>query len=250
MNDPSRNEATMTKNIPMTDLPLPVTYVDPAASTHRGTAIGAFTTDDQKGPPTKIAVVLGSTRPGRLGKSVADWVYARASERDDASFELLDVADFGLPILDEPWPPSLGRYEHRHSRIWADAVNGFDGYIFVTAEYNHSIPGALKNAMDYLYREWNNKAAGFVSYGSAGGTRAVEHLRLVAAELQMADVRAQVSLPLSTEFEDYRTFRPSATAEKSLQSLFDQVIAWSEALKVLRPLASEVPAAKGHGSAH
>ncbi|MCU1532144.1 MAG: NADPH-dependent reductase [Arthrobacter sp.] len=241
----------MTKNIPMTDLPLPITtHPDRSASNHRATALEASTADDQKGPTTKIAVVLGSTRPGRLGKGVADWVYARAGERDDASFELLDVADFNLPVLDEPWPPSLGRYEHRHTQVWADAVNGFDGYIFVTAEYNHSIPGALKNALDYLYKEWNNKSAGFVSYGGAGGTRAVEHLRQVAAELQMADVRAQVSLPLSAEFEDYRTFRPSAAAEKSLQSLFDQVISWAGALKVLRPLASENPAAKGHGSAH
>lgn len=183
----------------------------------------------------RIAIVLGSTRPGRLGRAVADWVSARAAERADASFDVLDVADFHLPLLDEPLPPSRGRYTQEHTRAWSDAVDAFDGYIFVTGEYNHSIPAALKNALDYLYREWNNKGAGFVSYGSSGGTRAVEHLRGVAGELQLADVRAQVALPLATEFQDYRTFTPSPAAEKRLQILFDQVIAWSGALKVLRP---------------
>ncbi|MET3948723.1 NAD(P)H-dependent FMN reductase [Arthrobacter sp. UYCu512] len=104
------------------------------------------------------------------------------------------MADFGLPLLDEPLQPSL-----EHTKARAEAIGSFDGYVFVTAEYNHSVPAALKNALVFRYREWNNKAAGFVSYGGTGGTRAVEHLRLVAAELQMADVRAQVAVPLATE---------------------------------------------------
>lgn len=183
----------------------------------------------------RVAIVLGSTRPGRLGKTVADWVEARSAGRDDADFEILDIADFRLPMLDEPLPPSRGRYSHEHTRAWASAVNSFDGYIFVTGEYNHSIPGALKNALDYLYMEWTNKAAAFVSYGSSGGTRAVEHLRCVAGELQMADVRAQVALPFATEFENYCTFRPTPAAEKSLAIVFDQVIAWAGALRLLRP---------------
>jgi NAD(P)H-dependent FMN reductase len=183
----------------------------------------------------RIAIVLGSTRPSRRGKAVADWVFLRAQERTDASFEFLDVADFGLPLLDEPIPPSQGRYSHAHTKEWSRAVDRFDGYIFVTGEYNHSIPASLKNALDYLYREWNNKAAAFVSYGSAGGIRAVEHLRTVAGELQLADVRAQVALPFATEFENYRTFTPSAGAEKKLPAVFDQVIAWAGALKALRP---------------
>lgn len=187
----------------------------------------------------RIAIVLGSTRPGRLGKAVADWVYNRAADRGDATFSVLDLADFGLPLLDEPVPPSRGRYSQEHTKAWSEAVNAFDGYIFVTGEYNHSIPGALKNALDFLYKEWNNKAAGFVSYGSSGGTRAVEHLRSVAGELQLADVRAQVALPVATEFENYRTFKPSAGAEKNLQTLFDQLVAWAEALKVLRPESEE-----------
>ncbi|WP_427172765.1 NADPH-dependent FMN reductase [Arthrobacter sp. 92] len=191
-----------------------------------------------------IAVVLGTTRPGRLGKAVADWVYARALERADARFELLDVADFDLPLLDEALPPSRGRYEHDHTLVWARAVARYDGYVFVTGEYNHSIPGSLKNALDFLYAEWNNKAAAFVSYGSAGGIRAVEHLRQVAGELQMGDVRAQVALPFATEFENYRTFTPSQGAEKALQVLFDQVIAWSDALKVLRSPGGQEPGSR------
>lgn len=107
----------------------------------------------------KIAVVIGSTRPRRLGKPVADWVYARATERTDASFGLLDVAGFGLPLLDEPLPPSRGQHDHAHTIAWAEAVARYDGYIFVTGEYNHSIPASLKNALDFLYGEWNNQAA-------------------------------------------------------------------------------------------
>jgi NAD(P)H-dependent FMN reductase len=157
-------------------------------------------------------------------------------ERTDASFGFLDVADFDLPLLDEPRPPSRGQYSRSHTKSWSQAVGRFDGYIIVTGEYNHSIPAALKNALDYLYMEWNNKSAAFVSYGSAGGTRAVEHLRAVAGELQLADVRAQVALNLATEFENYRTFKPSEAAEKGLLVVFDQVIAWAGALKVLRPV--------------
>jgi NAD(P)H-dependent FMN reductase len=137
----------------------------------------------------QIAVVLGSTRPGRNGEAVARWAYDLAGKRDDAEFELLDIAAFDLPMLDEPVPPSMAQYGHEHTKRWAAKVAEFDGYIFVTPEYNHSTPAALKNALDYLYAEWNNKAAGFVSYGSAGGIRAVEQLRLTMAELQVATVR-------------------------------------------------------------
>ncbi|KIC70113.1 NADPH-dependent FMN reductase [Pseudarthrobacter phenanthrenivorans] len=183
---------------------------------------------------TRIAVVVGSTRPGRRSMQVAEWVLKRAREHGGAEFGILDVADFDLPLLDEPLPPSLGNYQRDHTKRWAAAVAGFDGFIFVTAEYNHSVPGALKNALDYIYAEWNNKAAAFVSYGSAGGVRAVENLRLIAAELQMADVRAQVALPIASDFRDYTTFTPSDAAEQALQPLFEQLISWSTALQTLR----------------
>ncbi|MEV8146664.1 NAD(P)H-dependent oxidoreductase [Arthrobacter sp. NPDC080073] len=182
----------------------------------------------------KIAVVVGSTRPGRRSRQVADWVFSRATTRGGADFEILDLAEHELPLLDEPLPPSLGNYKHEHTKAWAQTISRFDGFIFVTAEYNHSVPGVLKNALDFLYAEWNNKAAGFVSYGSAGGVRAVENLRLIAGELQMADVRAQVALPFATEFENFTTFTPSEAAEEALNPLLDQLISWTTALKTVR----------------
>jgi NAD(P)H-dependent FMN reductase len=117
----------------------------------------------------RIGIILGSTRPGRRGEAVAKWVYEIASERSDAQFELVDLKDFDLPHLDEAMPPSLGQYSQPHTMQWARKIATFDGYVFVTPEYNHSTSGALKNAIDFLYAEWNNKAAGFVSYGSVGG---------------------------------------------------------------------------------
>ena len=182
----------------------------------------------------KIAIILGSTRPSRNGEAVARWVYEIAKKRIDAEFEFVDIKDFNLPLLDEPVPPSQGQYSKEHSKVWSAKIDSFDSYIFVTAEYNHGIPGALKNAIDYLYKEWNNKAAGFVGYGSAGGVRAVEQLRLVMAELQVADVRAQVAVSIITEFEDFRIFKPASYQEKLVNNMLDQVISWGRALKLLR----------------
>ncbi len=190
----------------------------------------------------KIAIILGSTRPGRNGEAVARWVYDKAKKRTnnnnsydhDVKFEYIDIKDFNLPLLDEPIPPSQGQYSKEHTKAWSAKINSFDAFIFVTPEYNHGIPGALKNAIDFLYREWNNKVAGFVSYGSAGGVRSVEHLRLVMAELQIADVRAQVTLSLFTDFENFTRFKPSSYHEKSFNDMLDQVIAWGSALKILR----------------
>jgi NAD(P)H-dependent FMN reductase len=182
----------------------------------------------------KVAIIIGSTRPGRKAEAVARWVHEIAQKRTDAEFELVDIQDYNLPLLDEPVPPSMGKYSHEHTKKWAAKIDTFDAYVFVTPEYNHGTSGALKNAIDYLYREWNNKAAGFVGYGSAGGTRAVEHLRLVMGELQVADVRAQVMLSLYTDFENFSVFKPAARHEQSVNAMLDQVIAWGGALKTLR----------------
>lgn len=189
---------------------------------------------------TRIGIILGSTRPNRNGEQVAQWVLDVASSRDDAEFELIDLRDHPLPHLDEPLPPSLGQYHNEHTKKWAAKIASFDGFVIVTPEYNHSTSGVLKNAIDYLYAEWNNKAVGFVSYGSAGGTRAVEHLRLVAGELQLADVRQQVALSLLTEFENFSVFKPGAYTLPALNTLLDQVITWSTALA---PLRTTTPAA-------
>ncbi|NLN15310.1 MAG: NAD(P)H-dependent oxidoreductase [Tissierellia bacterium] len=182
----------------------------------------------------KIGIIIGSTRPGRNAEAVAKWVYERAQKRTDAEFELIDIADYDLPLLDEPMPAGYRQYTRDHTLKWSEKIEQFDGYIMVTPEYNHSVPGALKNAIDYLAQEWANKAVGFVSYGSAMGVRAVEHLRLIAGELQMADVRQQVMFSLFTDFEDMTVFKPQPHHEDSVQTLFDQVIAWSKALKTLR----------------
>jgi len=183
---------------------------------------------------TRIGIILGSTRPNRNGEQVARWVYDIAAGRTDAEFELVDLRDYPLPHLDEPLPPSMGQYQNEHTKQWADKIASFDGFVFVTPEYNHSTSGVLKNAIDYLYAEWNNKAAGFVSYGSVGGARAAEQLRLIAGELQMADVRQQVALSLLTEFENFSVFQPGDYNRAALNTLLDQVIAWSTALAPLR----------------
>jgi len=182
----------------------------------------------------KIAIIVGSTRPGRKADAVAAWVHGLAKQRSDAEFEVVDIKDFNLPLLDEPVPPSMGKYSKDHTKAWSAKIAAFDAYVFVTPEYNHATSGALKNAIDFLYKEWNNKAAGFVGYGSAGGTRAVENLRLIMAELQVADVRAQVALSLHTDFENYATFQPAAQHEGSLKAMLDQLVAWGGAMKTLR----------------
>jgi NAD(P)H-dependent FMN reductase len=182
----------------------------------------------------RIAIILGSTRPGRNGEAVAKWTHDLARSRKDAEFERVDIGAFSLPLLDEPVPPSLGRYSRPHTKAWASKIESFDAFVFVTPEYNHGPSGALKNAIDFLYREWNNKAAGFVSYGSAGGARAVEQLRLVMAELQVATVRAQVLLSLSTDFQSFGVFKPAPLQAKALETMLDQLVAWGEALKALR----------------
>src|SRR5205814_5111913 len=153
--------------------------------------------------------------------------------RSDAEFELVDIKHFNLPLLDEPVPPIMGQYSKPHTKTWAAKIGSFDGYVFVTPEYNHGISGALKNSIDFLFGEWNNKAAGFVSYGGAGGARAVEQLRLVLAELHVATVRAQVLLSMVSDFENFTTFKPSPHHEKSMGAMLDQVVAWGGALKQL-----------------
>lgn len=183
---------------------------------------------------TKIGIILGSTRPGRNGEAVAKWVYELASRRTDAEFELVDLLDYKLPHLDEPIPASQGVYANDHTKQWAAKIAELDGFVFVTPEYNHSTSGALKNAIDFVYNEWNNKAAGFVSYGGAGGTRAVEHLRLIVGELQIADVRAQLAFSLHTDFENYSTFKPGPQHETTLGVVLDQTVSWTKALETVR----------------
>lgn len=189
----------------------------------------------------KIAIIIGSTRPGRIGEGVAKWVYEVAQKRTDAKFELVDIKEFNLPLLDEPAPSFMGQYTKQHTKTWSAKIDSFDGFVFVAPEYNHGISGALKNAIDFLNREWNNKAAGFVSYGGNGGSRAVEHLRLVLAELQVATVRNQVLLSLRADFENFSTLKPAPQHEQEMGVMLDQLSAWGEALKQLRAKNKNAP---------
>ena len=181
-----------------------------------------------------VGIIIGSTRPGLKAEVVARWVYDIAAKRGDASFEVVDIADFDLPLLDEAVPPSMNQYSKPHTKAWAAKIATFDAFVFVTPEYNHSISGALKNAIDFLFREWNDKAAGFVGYGGVGGVRAVEQLRLVMGEIKIADVRAQVALSLFTDFENFTTFKPAPQQTAAVNAMLDDLVAWGEALRMMR----------------
>jgi NAD(P)H-dependent FMN reductase len=186
----------------------------------------------------RIAIVIGSTRPGRVAADVAGWVLARAGRRQDATFEVVDIAELNLPLLDEPAPAALSSaYVHEHTRRWSAVVAGLVGFVFVSPEHNHSVPASLKNAIDYLFVEWNDKAAGFVSYGVQGGIRAVEHLRQVLAEVRVADVRTSVALSLFEDFVDMRQFRPRAHHEPALDRMLDELVTLA---RTLTPLRGEV----------
>ncbi|MEP1326989.1 MAG: NAD(P)H-dependent oxidoreductase [Sulfitobacter dubius] len=180
----------------------------------------------------KIAIVVSSTRPTRKGRHVGEWVLENASSRD-ASFALVDLAEINLPLLSEPKPAVFGPpYEQETTRAWSEAVAGYDGFIFVVPEYNHSIPAPLKNALDHLYVEWQDKAAAFVSYGVDNGVRAVEHLRGILSELGIAHVGPSVGLSLS----DFADGVVSANERKAaaLDTMIDKLIAWCGALAPLR----------------
>lgn len=181
----------------------------------------------------KLAIIIGSTRPNRKGEAVGKWVHEIASRRSDVHFELIDLKEVNLPFLDEPIPPAAGKYSQPHTKAWAARIAPFDGFVFVTPEYNHGTCAALKNALDFLYEEWRNKSAGFVGYGSFSGARSVEHLRQVISNLELADVRAQVGLSTFTDFKN-NELTPGPQQEKAVNAMLDQVIAWAGALQPLR----------------
>ncbi|ADD41633.1 NADPH-dependent FMN reductase [Stackebrandtia nassauensis] len=199
---------------------------------------------------TRIAVITGSTRPGRRGALVADWVVQAAASHPavaagEAAVDLIDLADLNLPLLDEAMPPIMGQYEHTHTKEWAATIDSYDGFLFVVPEYNHSFPGALKNALDYLYAEWNNKAAGFVGYGPGGGIRAVEQLRLVLAELKIAAVRDQVVIGKHDHADLFYqgVWTPTDETHAALELVLTETLEWAEALKTVRAKAKTLAAA-------
>ena len=173
-----------------------------------------------------IGIIIGSTREGRVSPQVAQWVKEVADARGDANYTIIDIKDYDLPLL--------GTAEAPGAAGWSQAIAAQDGFVFIAQEYNHSISGALKNAIDYLRDEWNNKAAGIVSYGSVGGARATEHLRGILGELLVADVRVHPALSLFTDFENGTDFKPKDVQKDSVNQMLDQVIPWATALKTIR----------------
>jgi len=175
-----------------------------------------------------IGIILGSTREGRLSPQVGNWVKDLAEQRGDANYTIIDIADYKLPLLGENGTDASG------AANWSEAVAKQDGFVFIVQEYNHSITGSLKNALDYLREEWNNKAAGIVSYGSVGGARAAEHLRGILGELMVADVRVHPALSLFTDFENGSVLNAASVQGDSVNQMLDQVIPWSTAMKSIR----------------
>jgi NAD(P)H-dependent FMN reductase len=218
----------------------------PAASTENATASVAATAETPAPAATvaglpKIAIITGSTRPGRVNDSVAAWVAAELAGRTDATFEVVDIADFNLPLLDEAYPAAYQNYQGDHTKAWSAKISEFDGYVFVANEYNHTVSSALANALSYLNAEFNNKAAGIVSYGSMGGVRAAEHLRNLLAELQVAVVRNQVMFSLFTDFENFADFKPTEQNAGTLAPMIDQLIPWAQGFATIRtPQAAAV----------
>nr|WP_167315839.1 NADPH-dependent FMN reductase [Exiguobacterium sibiricum] len=175
-----------------------------------------------------IGIILGSTREGRLSPQVGNWVKELADKRGDAHYTIIDIADYKLPLLGEKDGDASG------AAAWSEAIAVQDGFVFITQEYNHSISASLKNALDYLRVEWNNKAAGIVSYGSVGGARAAEHLRGILGELLIADVRVHPALSLFTDFENGAVLKAAPVQADSVNQMLDQVIPWAGALKTIR----------------
>jgi NAD(P)H-dependent FMN reductase len=175
-----------------------------------------------------IGIILGSTRQGRVSPQVAEWVKGIADQRGDANYEIVDIADFKLPFLGttDGTEPGIA--------AWNEKLANLDGFVFIVQEYNHSISGALKNALDFAREAWYNKAAGIVSYGSTGGARAAEHLRGICGELKIADVRTHPTLSLFTDFENMSVFTPQELHKDNVNTMLEEVVAWSGALKTVR----------------
>lgn len=175
----------------------------------------------------KVGIILGSTREGRASESVGEWVLDKSKDFDQVDFEIIDIRDYNLPFL--------GTSEDQLGvAAWNQKLAELDGFVFVVAEYNHSITGALKNALDSAKDAWVNKSAGIVSYGSAGGARAAEHLRGILSELQVASVRTHILLSLFDDFKNFSEFSPRNIHDNNVNELFKQVFEWGNALKTLR----------------
>lgn len=190
----------------------------------------------------RIGIIVGSTRPGRFGVQPAHWLLAFANARGDAEYDLIDIDSFGLPVFDELGSPMRSQPQNPHTIAWQERIGALDGFVFVTPEYNHSTSGALKNALDYLYHEWNHKPAAFVSYGGpAGGSRAVEHLRGIMAELKVYDIRDQVLLPAYyLNLDEQGQYRFGETEGQAATAMLDELTFWAEQMTAARAARTAV----------
>lgn len=183
----------------------------------------------------RLHIVLASTRPGRVGLPVGQWFYEFA--KNEGSFEpnLLDLADFDLPVYDEPHHPRLGNYQHEHTRRWSKAVASGDAYVFVTPEYNHGPMPALVNALNYLYNEWNYKPAGFLSYGGAsGGLRAVQLTKPILGALKLVPIVEQIMVPMVAQCIKDGSFVPNELHVESAGTMLRELRRWAGALSAMR----------------
>ncbi|WP_308215144.1 NADPH-dependent FMN reductase [Pseudarthrobacter sulfonivorans] len=213
----------------------PVVSTAPAKAPVAVVPEAALSADPLKGSGLpRIAIITGASRPGSVNKSVAEWVLAQVAGRSDADVELVDIADFNLPLLDEAYPAAYQNYQNAATKAWSAKISEFDGFIFVVHEYNHTAGPVLTNAMSYLNAEFNDKVAGFVSYGSAGGARAVEHLREILSELQVAHVRNQVMFSLFNDFENFSEFKPTEQNAGTLAPMVDQLVSWAKGFATIR----------------
>jgi NAD(P)H-dependent FMN reductase len=188
-----------------------------------------------------LQIIIGSTRPGRVGPSVAAWIHDRAVKHGGFDVELIDLAEVNLPIFDEPKHPRFGEYEHQHTRDWSATISRGDAYIFVIPEYNYGFNAAIKNAIDYLNVEWQYKPLGFVTYGGvAAGTRAMQMLKQVVSALKMVPVTDAVNIPFVQQFLDAdRVLQPNEVMEGAATAMLDELERWTSATQALRTAASK-----------
>lgn len=189
----------------------------------------------------RIALITTTTREGRLGEDIARWALELAQKRDDATFELVDLRDHPLPFFEAKTSPAYAPIDTPAAKRWSETVAAFDGYVFVTAEYNHSITGVLKNALDYLYPEVRRKPATFIGYGAAGGVRAVEHLRNILAELQVATLRFALHIgkaEIIGLLREGKTLADYPDTVAALTPALDELVWWTETLKAGRERAA------------
>lgn len=193
----------------------------------------------------RLDIIVASTRPGRVGPAIGKWFHDAARTHGAFAPRLVDIADYELPVFDEPHHPAMGKYTKGHTRAWSDTIDAGDAFVFVTPEYNFTIPPSLSNALDFLHREWAYKPAGFVSYGGvSGGLRAVQSARAMITVFKMMPVPEGVAIPNFAQFlADDGSFHPNEMVEAGVVPMLGELAKWTAALQPLRaPLPAEVTA--------